>query len=248
MHLIQEAEDQLLVFNLFFSVSSPNALASAPGTSRKQQKFQKSDEMPGCQQHSLLWLKMEASDFIGAFQSSNLNNLLGYRAAAQEFPVWWDDWWTALLSRRIQLYSPAYSCFREPSWDHPAQSSLYPSSLSFQTRSHLRWEKFGPTDILAALPHSLFWFLRYSNFPTSFAGLFPWFKRRACCKAMILNFESYRPLWEYPVHAMDKNAYRTSAGRSLRWQGERWRLRLPVLSRSIRGKEKRLGRAMVWSS
>ena len=46
MHLIREAEDQLLVFNLFFSISFPNVLTSAPGTSRKEQKFQKSDEMP----------------------------------------------------------------------------------------------------------------------------------------------------------------------------------------------------------
>ena len=35
---------------------------------------------------------MEASDFTGAFQSPKLNNLLGYKAPAQEFPVWWDDW------------------------------------------------------------------------------------------------------------------------------------------------------------
>lgn len=63
-------------------------------------------------------------------------------------------------------------CLREPSWSHPTQSSLYPS-LSFQTQSHLSWEKFGPKDILVALSHSLFWFLRYSNFPTSLLGCFP---------------------------------------------------------------------------
>lgn len=31
---------------------------------------------------------LEASDFLGPFLGSNLNNLLGYREAAWEFLVW----------------------------------------------------------------------------------------------------------------------------------------------------------------
>lgn len=72
---------------------------------------------------------------------------------------------------------------------------------------------------------------------------------------MILNFLSHRPLWEYLFPDMNKNVYtlsshpkamecrlRTSAVRSISWQGERWALVSPG---PIRGKEKRLGRTIV---